>query len=106
LYLKDDRHDPWWLPVEIGSGFAEGGIDFGAVDTNDYSYDLKVSALEDGLFSVTRASLLSVFYIEKSVLTINYGEAVSVPEPGAITLLGIGLVGTALAARRRNRQVK
>ena len=56
-----------------------------------------------GTLTVTINSVLGDFNLVGSTLTANglSNTAGSVPEPGALGLLGIGLLGAALSARRR-----
>ncbi|HEX2966145.1 MAG TPA: PEP-CTERM sorting domain-containing protein [Syntrophorhabdaceae bacterium] len=95
LTLRDDN-DP--IFAEFGFGWTEDGSwDIGEVDTGDYAYGINVAYLADGVFQVTLGSLLGDFYIDQSVLNIQY---TSVPEPLSATLLGFGLVGIATLRRK------
>ena len=101
LTLADDEGDIWWNPLtwEIGFGYAEDGQwDIGAVNSGTYVYGASISALEDGAFGVTLASLGGDFFITQSDLTITYEP---VPEPSTILLLACGLLGIGCFARRR-----
>jgi hypothetical protein len=68
--LSIDLSDDQDSGIEIAFGYAENGEwDFGLVSTQSYTYDIEVSSLADGLFSVT------------------------LPEPSTLSLLGAGLLG-------------
>lgn len=105
LWLRDDsEHDPF----EFAFGWAEDGTwEFGEVDTNDYTYDINASYLDDGSFSVVLSSLWGDFYIDKSVLEIEYNPVGSiantapVPEPATMLLLGSGLIGVSFVGRKK-----
>jgi hypothetical protein len=106
LSLRDDGG--WFDGIELGFGITESGQwDFGLVTTANYAYDIEVSSLADGSFSVLLASLFGDFYIDKSVLTIAYtpftGAVTRVSEPGVVTLLGLGLIGLVVVRRARRR---
>ena len=80
---------------------------FGEVDTNDYTYDINASYLGDGSFNVVLSSLWGDFYIDKSVLEIEYNPVGSsansapVPEPATMLLLGSGLIGVSFVGRKK-----
>jgi len=99
LALRDDRDWSW----EFGFGWAEDGtLGLGEVDTDDYSFNVDTSFLEDGLFTVTLASLGGDFYIDSSDLKIVYNSAAPVPEPATMLLFGVGLIGIVGLGRRKS----
>ncbi len=99
VFLRDDEKSDG---VELAVGYAESGQwDLGLIETASYAYNIAVGALLDGSFTITVASLLGDFFIDRSVLRINYTPVASVPEPAMLSLLGLGLVGAAIGCRRR-----
>jgi hypothetical protein len=52
---------------------------------------------------VTVVSLWGDFYIDKSILTIDY-DPVPTPEPATMLLMGLGLTGIIAAHRRKAKK--
>ncbi|CAN2042802.1 PEP-CTERM sorting domain-containing protein [Candidatus Magnetomoraceae bacterium gMMP-15] len=99
LFLRDDENDNQWWKKEFAFGWTESGDwDFGEVDTGKYTYGVNTDYLGDGEFTITLASTFGDFYINKSVLTIEYEP---VPEPATIFLLGFGMLGLVAFGRRK-----
>ncbi|MDY6988944.1 MAG: PEP-CTERM sorting domain-containing protein [Thermodesulfobacteriota bacterium] len=88
------------LTWEIAIGYPEDGSwDFGAVDTGNDRYDVRVSYLEDGELTIALGSLMGEFYIDQSDLEITYNL---VPEPATTMLLmGTGLLVLAGLGKKR-----
>lgn len=110
LSFRDDANDKvkflfWTIQEGEAAYFDQPGL-LGdllfEVDTGDYTapgtilgrYKLE----EDGFLKVSLTSLLGDFYFDSAELVAN-GDAASVPEPGSLALLGVGLVGLGLARR-------
>lgn len=81
--------------------FDTGGILISTAASSFFG-DLEVNALAQvnsvGMLDITIASLWGDFYVGQSVLTV---ETNSVPEPGVLGMLGIGLLGLGVARRMR-----
>lgn len=76
-----------------------------AVDSTFWSldqFDFAVSSLlSDGLLNVVIRANSGDFRFGGSLLTVN-GDRTSVPEPGTLGLLGLGLLAAGFAKRRRS----
>ena len=91
----DDDNNFWRDGFEIP--FVDLSGNFSA---DHYGFSI-LGVLNDlGTLTVTIHSLLGDFNLLGSTLTAR-GQSANVPEPGALGLLGIGLVGIALSRRRR-----
>lgn len=102
-FYDDDPRDRWWAPWEweIGAGIDESGAwEIGGIDTGSYTFDVGISTLTDGKYSLLVSSLLGDFKIKKSILSIHY-DPKAVPEPGTLLLLGSALLAMAAVNRRR-----
>jgi len=80
-----------------------------SVDSLFYSldrFDFTVTSLvSDGLLNVTVRANRGDFGFAGSLLTVSGNRAsTSVPEPGTLTLFGLGLLATGFAARRRRNR--
>jgi hypothetical protein len=88
------------LPGALGDGFVSNfglsGEEFGGWSILGL---LHLNTL--GTLTVTISSIMGDFNLVGSTLTANGQSYTSVPEPGALGLLGIGLMDMALSMRRR-----
>jgi hypothetical protein len=78
-------------------------------DTGSFSFgsgffgDLEINALgelnTDGMLDVTVASAWGDFYVGNSVLSVYTQDVTDVPEPAALLLMSLGLVGVGVARK-------
>lgn len=114
VQFSDDADSAWEVILIVIDkfDFDTGGLSISA-SANSFSNELEVNALAEvnssGMLDITIASLWGDFYIGQSVLTVEaIGQSVStsdvssVPEPGILGMLGIGLLGIG-AARRMSK---
>lgn len=105
LNLFDDAQDQWY-DFELGAisvsdviGGLFSSFSLGS-DVNAWSLAGLFELNDYGTLSVTITSLYGDFLFGGSELVAN-GFAHNVPEPSTLALLGLGLLGIAMGARRR-----
>lgn len=98
--FTDNFNSLFFYTAGNGGGFGSGGIGlFGILDVDLYGAQLFQSGVGfvNGVYNMYASNLESF----KGTLTITSKDEVSVPEPGTLALLGLGLVGMGLTRRRK-----
>lgn len=118
INLADDRDSIWDLfeiaSVDLPGVLGDDGwitnFDLGGEEYGGWSIQGLAQLSNTGMLSVTVSSLLGDFILAGSTLTANglheTGSSTSVPEPGALGLLGVGLLGMAVSMRRRKQAIR
>jgi PEP-CTERM motif len=106
--IKDDKSDGFlsseWAFADL-PGLLADGIWLSPIGSNSTGTSL-LGAFQlnlNGTLQVTVSSLLGDFLLASSSLTANGfdGPSSDVPEPGALALVGLGLMGVALRRRQQ-----
>jgi len=103
---------PTGAPVAEGTSEGGFGTFFGLISAGNLTWVTQpgVFSLGDGSqYSVTFANLSGVTVgsavVGATITLLQGGSAVSVPEPGTLSLFGLGLLGVGFLARRRQRRM-
>ena len=107
IQFSDNDNNMGWKDWEVilivvdAFDFDTGGLIFSA---SSFSNELEVNALAEindtGMLDISITSLWGDFYVGQSVLTVETADA-SVPEPGILGILSLGLLGLGIAHRIR-----
>jgi len=106
IQIYDDKRDGWFksegiLIVVDDFDFDTGGI---MLSASTFANNVEVNALakinSSGMLDISISSLWGDFYVGQSILTIETAD-VSVPEPGILGLLSLGLLGFGVTYRLR-----
>ena len=84
------------------TGYCDGAVAKGSFDRSverTFTYDVTFTGEEVGTHAFTVDALVDGGVVATEVDTITVSDSVSVPEPGTLSLLGLGLLG--LASTRR-----
>lgn len=101
LSLTDASKDKWFWGYEFALGVTEDEyLGFWEVDTQTRSFDLSsyASLSQKGTLEVALYGLFGEFFLDNALLTV-YTQ--SVPEPGMMSLLAVGLILFGLMGRKR-----
>ena len=103
LYDDGDQNSEIAL-VEVPNLFGQGNqvfFDLSGAEFGGWSLAGYLELTFTDLYDMTVASLRGDFYLGSSTLTVRGDDRHSVPEPGALALLGLGLLGVGLASRKK-----
>ena len=106
IQIFDDTDSGWFqgegiLIVVDDFDFDTGGI---ILSASTFANEIEINALakinNSGMLDISISSLWGDFYVGQSILTIETAD-VSVPEPGILGLLSLGLLGFGVTYRLR-----